>query len=43
MQPRSDRDEYTFRLDGLRTKHSKPEIVASLKRYADLHGSDFFS
>jgi hypothetical protein len=39
-QPHEDRGEYTFRLDGLRTKHSKPEIIASLKRYADLHGVD---
>jgi hypothetical protein len=24
-------DDYTFRLEGLRTKHSKAEIIASLK------------
>lgn len=33
-------DEYTFKLDGLRTKHSKPEIVASLKRYSEMHKMD---
>ncbi len=33
--------EYTFKLDGLGTgKHSKPEIIESLKRYAELHGVD---
>jgi|SRR3989344_3151839 len=32
--------EYTFKLEGLRTKHSKPEIVASLRRYAEQHGVD---
>lgn len=33
--------EYTFKLDGLGTgKHSKPEIIESLKRYAELHGLD---
>jgi 5-methylcytosine-specific restriction endonuclease McrA len=32
--------KYTFKLDGLRRKHSKPEIVASLRRYAEQHGVD---
>lgn len=33
-------EEYTFKLDGLRTKHSKPEIVASLRQYAEQHRVD---
>jgi hypothetical protein len=33
--------DYTFKLDGLgRIKHSKPEIIESLKRYAEVHGVD---
>jgi hypothetical protein len=33
--------EYTFKLDGLgRIKHSKPEIIESLKRYAEMRGVD---
>lgn len=35
--------DYTFKLDGLRTKHSKPEIVASLRRYAEQYGVDTVS
>lgn len=35
-------EEYTFKLDGLRTKYSKPEIIASLRQYAEQHGVDTF-
>ena len=35
--------EYTFKLDGLRTKHSKAEIITSLRRYAEQNRVDTVS
>ena len=34
--------KYTFKLDGFRAKYSKPEIIGSLRRYAEQHGVDSF-
>jgi hypothetical protein len=35
--------DYTFKLDGLHRRHTKTEIVASLKRYAEQHPDDLVS